>query len=101
MSRRPEPESLSSISGSVWTHQSGRWRIGCERADEIVAFGDGLDLHVELVAYRNHARGSILPANVLLPPASPAGSGRTYLQALEGIGGVLYGAWEEAVATST
>ena len=41
---------------------------------KIPAFHNGLDLHVELVAYRNHARNSIPSANVLPLPASPAGS---------------------------
>ena len=44
---------------------------------KIMAFRDGLDLHVELVAYRNHARNSTSPANAPLPPASPAGSEHT------------------------
>ena len=71
MSRRPEPESLNSINGSVWTQQSGRWHSDASERMKIMAFGDGQDLHGELVAFRNHARGSILPANVLLPHASP------------------------------
>ena len=54
-----------------------------------MTFHDGLDLDVELVAYRNHPRNSIPPANALLPPASPAGSEHTSKL------------WEELVVSST
>ena len=39
---------------------------------KIMDFRDALDLHVELAAYCDHAHDCILPANVLMPPTSPA-----------------------------
>ena len=63
---------------------------------KIMAFRDTLDLHVELAAYCDHVHDDILPADVLPPPASPAGTECTY-KLWEEFAGVLYGTWEDAV----
>ena len=90
MSHRPTPEPLSSINRNIWPYQSSQWRVGREPAG---AFRDAL---VEFTAYCDHVHEDILPANVLLRPASPAGTECTS-KLWEEFTVFLYGTWEDVV----
>ena len=72
MRHRPTPESLSSINGNVWPDQSSQWRVGREPAGENHGLSRRPRPNVELAAYCDHAHDCTLPANVLMPPTSPA-----------------------------